>query len=119
MVTTGFANFWFDKFIESQINTIEFYFENLAVHRTEISAEKGKPENLFFAFAYLKTFEKDLSMSNYTAIIVKSGKWYAGFVKEVPGAHSQGKTNEEVKENLKEAIKLVIESNGKHNIRLD
>ncbi|MDZ7377414.1 MAG: type II toxin-antitoxin system HicB family antitoxin [candidate division KSB1 bacterium] len=57
-------------------------------------------------------------MNNYTAIIVKSGKWYAGFVKEVPGAHSQGKTIEEVKENLKEAVKLVIESNGQYNIHL-
>ena len=55
-------------------------------------------------------------MNNYTAIIVKSGKWYAGFVKEVPGAHSQGKTIEEVKENLKEAVKLVIESNYQHAI---
>jgi predicted RNase H-like HicB family nuclease len=55
-------------------------------------------------------------MRNYTAIIVKSGKWYAGFVKEVPGAHSQGKTIEEVKENLKEAVKMVIESNYRHVI---
>ena len=55
-------------------------------------------------------------MNNYTAIIVKSGKWYAGFVKEVPGAHSQGKTIQEVKENLKEAVKLVIESNYRHAV---
>lgn len=55
-------------------------------------------------------------MRNYTAIIVKSGKWYAGFVKEVPGAHSQGKTIEEVKKNLKEAVKLIIESNNQHNV---
>ncbi len=53
-------------------------------------------------------------MNSYAAIIVKSGKWYAGFVKEVPGAHSQGKTIEEVKENLKEAVKLVMESNDHH-----
>ncbi len=56
-------------------------------------------------------------LSNYTAIIVKSDNWYAGFVKELPGAHSQGKTIEEVKENLKEAIKMVIESNYRHSIR--
>jgi len=29
---------------------------------------------------------------NYTLVIVKSGNWYAGYVKELPGAHSQGKT---------------------------
>jgi len=55
-------------------------------------------------------------MNNYTAIIVKSDEWYAGFVKEIPGAHSQGKTIEEVKENLKEAVKMVIESNYLHTI---
>ena len=55
-------------------------------------------------------------MNNYTAIIVKGDEWYAGFVKEIPGAHSQGKTIEEVKENLKEAVKMVIESNYLHTI---
>ncbi|MCK4352937.1 type II toxin-antitoxin system HicB family antitoxin [candidate division WOR-3 bacterium] len=56
-------------------------------------------------------------LSDYTAIIVKSGEWYAGFVKELPGAHSQGKTVEEVKENLKEAIRMVVESNYRHSIK--
>ncbi len=51
---------------------------------------------------------------HYTAIIVKSGEWFAGTVKELSGVHTQGKTIEEVKENLKEAIAMVIESNLKH-----
>ncbi|MFH1097785.1 MAG: type II toxin-antitoxin system HicB family antitoxin [Candidatus Desantisbacteria bacterium] len=55
-------------------------------------------------------------LSNYTLVIVKSNNWYAGFIKELPGAHSQGETIEEVKENLKEAIKMVIESNYRHSI---
>lgn len=52
--------------------------------------------------------------TDYTIVIVKSEDWYAGYVKELPGAHSQGKTVKEVKENLKEAIKLILESNYKH-----
>jgi predicted RNase H-like HicB family nuclease len=55
-------------------------------------------------------------LSNYTAVIVRSEKWYAGFIKELPGAHSQGKTIEEVEENLKEARKMVIESDYRHSI---
>lgn len=55
-------------------------------------------------------------LSNYTAVIVKSENWYAGFIKELPGAHSQGKTVEEVKKNLKEAIKMVVESNYRHSV---
>lgn len=56
-------------------------------------------------------------MNNYTAIIVKSGKWYAGLIKEVPGAHSQGETIEEVIENLKEAVTMTVESNEQHNVK--
>lgn len=56
-------------------------------------------------------------IANYTIIIVKSENWYAGYVKELPGAHSQGKTIDEVKENLKEAIKMILESNYKHFIK--
>jgi len=54
--------------------------------------------------------------SSYTIVVVKSEDWYAGYVKELPGAHSQGKTVKEVKENLKEAIKMVLESNYRHFI---
>ncbi|TAL70858.1 MAG: type II toxin-antitoxin system HicB family antitoxin [Bacteroidetes bacterium] len=50
----------------------------------------------------------------FTAFIVKSGEWYAGTVKELSGVHSQGKTIQEVKENLKEAVQLIIESNLIH-----
>jgi predicted RNase H-like HicB family nuclease len=53
-------------------------------------------------------------MQHYTALIVKSDGWYAATVKELSGVHSQGKTIEEVKENLKEAIQMVIESNILH-----
>ena len=55
-------------------------------------------------------------VSNYTIVIVKSGNWYAGYVKELPGAHSQGKTIKEVKENLREAVKMILESNYRHFI---
>jgi predicted RNase H-like HicB family nuclease len=51
---------------------------------------------------------------NFTAVIIKSGDWFAGTVKELSGVHSQGRTIEELKENLKEAVQLVIESNIKH-----
>ena len=50
----------------------------------------------------------------FTAVIVKSEGWYAGTVKELSGVHSQGKTIEELIENLKEAVQLIIESNVKH-----
>jgi len=36
---------------------------------------------------------------------------YIGYVAELPGANTQGETLEEVRENLQEAIKLILSSN--------
>ncbi|MDR2970741.1 MAG: type II toxin-antitoxin system HicB family antitoxin [Bacteroidales bacterium] len=46
----------------------------------------------------------------YTAIIkeIEDG-WYMGQCEQVPGAMTQGQTVEEVKENLKEVIPLILE----------
>jgi len=48
----------------------------------------------------------------YTAVIEKHGKWYVGYVEELPGANTQGRTLKEVRANLKEAITLIIEANN-------
>ena len=47
----------------------------------------------------------------FTGVIEKRGKWYIGYVEEVPGVNTQGKTLKEVRENLKEALHLIIEAN--------
>lgn len=47
----------------------------------------------------------------FTAIYKKSGKWYLGWIEEIPGVNTQGKTLKEVKENLKEALLLILETN--------
>ena len=49
--------------------------------------------------------------STFTAIFEKDDDWYIGYVEELPGANSQGKTLEEARENLHEAIELIIVSN--------
>ena len=48
---------------------------------------------------------------NLTAVFEKSPYGYIGYIEELPGANTQGKNYEETKENLKEAIQLVLESN--------
>ncbi|UZE93069.1 MAG: type II toxin-antitoxin system HicB family antitoxin [Candidatus Nealsonbacteria bacterium] len=47
----------------------------------------------------------------FTAIYKKRGKWYLGWVEEIPGVNTQGKTLKEVKENLKDALLLILETN--------
>lgn len=47
---------------------------------------------------------------NYTAIIEKSEDgWYVGQIQEIPEAIAQGKTIEELKQNLLDALELVID----------
>jgi predicted RNase H-like HicB family nuclease len=50
-------------------------------------------------------------LREFTGIIEKHGKWYVGYVEELPGANTQGRTLKEVRENLKEALTLIIEAN--------
>ena len=50
-------------------------------------------------------------MEKFTAVIENTGEWWIGFVEELPGANTQGKSEDEVRENLKEAVKLVIDAN--------
>ncbi|MDO8663238.1 MAG: type II toxin-antitoxin system HicB family antitoxin [Candidatus Wildermuthbacteria bacterium] len=47
----------------------------------------------------------------FTAIYKKSGEWYLGWVEEIPGVNTQGKTLKEAKDNLKEALLLILETN--------
>lgn len=46
-----------------------------------------------------------------TAVFRKVAEGYIGFVEELPGANTQGATLAEARENLREAIALVLEAN--------
>jgi len=44
-------------------------------------------------------------------VYIQVPEGYIGFVEELPGANTQGETLDEVRENLKEAVQLVLEAN--------
>lgn len=46
-----------------------------------------------------------------TAVFEKVPEGYIAFVEEIPGVNTQGATMEETRENLNEALRLVIETN--------
>ena len=48
---------------------------------------------------------------NLTAVFEKVPEGHIAFVEELPGANAQGKTLEEARENLREAVELVVEAN--------
>ena len=52
-----------------------------------------------------------LNNLSFTAVFVEDPQGgYSAYVEEIPGANSQGETLEEAKENLKEALQMVLET---------
>jgi predicted RNase H-like HicB family nuclease len=49
--------------------------------------------------------------SEFTAVFEKRGKWYVGYVEEITGVNTQGRTLNETRKNLKEALELILETN--------
>lgn len=50
-------------------------------------------------------------MEKFTAVYEQHGEWWIAYVEELPGANTQGRTLEEARKNLKEAVQLIIEAN--------
>jgi len=56
--------------------------------------------------------QEEMNMENrFTGVFEQVGEWWIGYVEELPGANTQGKTMDEVRENLKEAVRLILETN--------
>jgi len=46
-----------------------------------------------------------------TAVFIEVPEGYVGFVEELPGANTQADTLEEARQNLREAVELVLQAN--------
>lgn len=49
--------------------------------------------------------------TTYTAVIQQHDEWWIGWVEEVPGVNSQGRSRAELIENLQDALEEAIEMN--------
>jgi predicted RNase H-like HicB family nuclease len=47
----------------------------------------------------------------YTAVFEQKADCWIGWIEELPGANTQGSTLEEARDNLKEAVRLVLDAN--------
>jgi len=47
----------------------------------------------------------------YSAVIRQDGDWWIGWIEEVPGVNSQGRTREELLDNLQDALEEALEMN--------
>jgi predicted RNase H-like HicB family nuclease len=55
--------------------------------------------------------------NEFTAVFERDGDWYIAYCPEIPGANGQGKTMEECRASLAEAIKLILEDRRQDGLR--
>lgn len=53
----------------------------------------------------------------FTAIIERDGEWFIAYCPEVPGANGQGRTKDEARQSLAEAIELILEDRREDGLR--
>jgi predicted RNase H-like HicB family nuclease len=54
----------------------------------------------------------------YEGVSPAEGGGYTAYIEELPGAISEGETMEEARENLRDAIELLLEANRDLNLNL-
>ncbi len=54
--------------------------------------------------------------AEYTAVIKKSGKWWVGWIEEVPGVNCQEATREQLLESLRVTLREALEFNRREAI---
>jgi predicted RNase H-like HicB family nuclease len=60
--------------------------------------------------------------NEFTAVVERDGDWYIAFSPEVPGANGQGRTPDEARASLVDAIALILEvrrEDGLRNVAAD
>ena len=55
--------------------------------------------------------------NEFTMAIEQDGEWFIGYCPEIPGANGQGRTVEECREGLAEAIALILEDRREDGLR--
>jgi len=53
----------------------------------------------------------------FTAIIERDEEWYIAYCPEIPGANGQGRTIEECRKSLSEAVALILEDRREDALR--
>jgi len=55
--------------------------------------------------------------NEFTAVYERDGEWVVAYCPEIPGANGQGRTKDEARANLAEAITLILEDRRKDGLR--
>ncbi len=55
--------------------------------------------------------------NEFSAIFEREGDWFIAYCPEIPGANGQGRTKEEARKSLSEAIALILEDRRQDALR--
>lgn len=55
--------------------------------------------------------------NEFTAVFERDGEWHIAYCPEIPGANGQGRTKQEARENLVEAIRLILDDRREEGLR--
>lgn len=55
--------------------------------------------------------------NEFTSVIEHDGQWYVGYCPEIPGANGQGRTLDECRTSLAEAIALILDERREQAMR--
>jgi predicted RNase H-like HicB family nuclease len=55
--------------------------------------------------------------NEFTAVFERDGDWIIAYCPEIPGANGQGRTKEEARKSLAEAISLILEDRREECLR--
>ena len=55
--------------------------------------------------------------NEFTAMFEQDGDWYVAYCPEIPGANGQGRTKDEARASLAEAITLILDDRREEGLR--
>ena len=55
--------------------------------------------------------------NEFTAVFERDGDWYVAYSPEIPGANGQGRTKEEARRSLSDAIALILADRREDGLR--
>jgi predicted RNase H-like HicB family nuclease len=87
-------------------NSAQSFNNSLFGHRGQLFVMRDR-----FSFSSAIVLYTGQMQITLTAVYRKFPEGYAAFVEELPGANTQGRTLEEARANLSEAISMVLQAN--------
>jgi len=55
--------------------------------------------------------------NEFTAVFERDGEWYVAYCPEIPGANGQGRTKDEARQSLADAIALILQDRREEGLR--